>query len=472
MAVEHAARSVAKHATGPVVVVEKSTVPTGTATRLRRTLARERPDLASQLEVVSNPEFLREGKALKDALEPNRILVGAESESAFEVMRRLYAPLVEQGYEIIETDIATSELSKHASNAFLAMKISFANALARLCERAGADVDSVTKVMGKDPRIGPAFLQAGLGYGGFCFPKDLDAFERLASKLGYAFPLLREVARINDEAVDVAVEKIREALWNLEDKRIALLGLAFKPGTDDVRFAPALTLARRLAANGASVVGYDPEAAAEAQSEVPRARDRGGRLRRRLGSPLRRAVHRVGGVRRARPPQAQGRDDLPGGDRRAQLLRPRDAAGRGLLLLPDGTPAHRLAALRSSGTGVVPARRDVPPRSELSALSPPGSLAALSRQAMRCCQLRNRDSRPVRGAQAAFLLAFLYGSRTIVQRVRGLSSSSVLRGSPQRILHRHAERAAKNIPVPSTAPAVLRRTSSVAGERPVRASSW
>jgi UDPglucose 6-dehydrogenase len=269
VAVEHAARSVARCATGRVVVVEKSTVPTGTAARLRRTLRRERPDLAEQLEVVSNPEFLREGKALHDSLHPDRILVGAETEAAFDTMRRLYEPFVAQGHEIVETDIATSELSKHACNAFLAMKISFANALARMCERAGADVVSVTKVMGKDPRIGPSFLGAGLGYGGFCFPKDLDAFERLANRLGYPFPLLREVARINDEAVDAAVEKVTEALWNLEGKRVALLGLAFKPGTDDCRFAPALTLARRLSANGADVVGYDPEAAHEARREAP-----------------------------------------------------------------------------------------------------------------------------------------------------------------------------------------------------------
>ncbi|HYZ47100.1 MAG TPA: UDP-glucose/GDP-mannose dehydrogenase family protein [Actinomycetota bacterium] len=269
VAVEHAARTVARHATGPVVVAEKSTVPTGTAARLRRTLARERPDLASQFDVVSNPEFLREGKALQDSLRPDRILVGAESDRALDKMRELYRPITDEGHELIATDIATSELSKHACNAFLAMKISFSNALARMCEKADADVVAVTKVMGSDPRIGGAFLGAGLGYGGFCFPKDLDAFERLASRLGYAFPLLREVARINEESIDAAIEKVTEALWNLEDKRIALLGLAFKPGTDDVRFAPALTLARRLAANGATVVGYDPQAAAEARAEVP-----------------------------------------------------------------------------------------------------------------------------------------------------------------------------------------------------------
>jgi UDPglucose 6-dehydrogenase len=269
VAVESAARDVARHADGALVVVEKSTVPTGTARRLRSTLHRERPDLAQDIEVVCNPEFLREGAALKDALEPDRILVGAETEQAFGTMRRLYAPLVEKGCDLIETDIATAELTKHASNAFLALKISFINALARLCEHAGADVDAVAEGMGKDPRIGPAFLKAGLGYGGSCFPKDLAAFERLASRLGYQFPMLREVARINDEAIDSAVEKVRDALWNLEEKRVALFGLAFKPGTDDVRFAPALTLARRLVSEGATVVGYDPVAAQAAAREVP-----------------------------------------------------------------------------------------------------------------------------------------------------------------------------------------------------------
>jgi UDPglucose 6-dehydrogenase len=269
VAVEDAAKDVAHHAEGSLVIVEKSTVPTGTAHRLRSTLRRERPDLADELEIVCNPEFLREGSALRDALEPERILIGAESERAFATMRRLYGPLVDRGCELIETDIATAELTKHASNAFLALKISFINAVARLCERAGADVDAVADGMGRDSRIGPAFLNAGLGYGGSCFPKDLAAFERLASRFGYQFPLLREVARINDEAVDACAEKVREALWNLENKRIALFGLAFKPGTDDVRFAPALTLARRLWSEGASVVGYDPVAGDNALQEFP-----------------------------------------------------------------------------------------------------------------------------------------------------------------------------------------------------------
>ena len=268
-AIERAARGIAPALTGPVVVVEKSTVPAGTAERLLRLLRSERPDLVDQIEVVSNPEFLREGQAVQDALNPERILVGARSQRGFEIMRRVYAPLIDQGSRLIETDLPTAELAKHACNAFLALKISFANALARLCERAGADVISVVDVMGSDPRIGRAFLDAGLGYGGFCFPKDLQAFERLAAQLGYDFPLLREVERINREAVEATFEKVRDALWNLEDKRIALLGLAFKPNTDDVRFSPALSLARRLLDEGAGVAGYDPWAGANAKAEVP-----------------------------------------------------------------------------------------------------------------------------------------------------------------------------------------------------------
>jgi UDPglucose 6-dehydrogenase len=185
------------------------------------------------------------------------------------VMRSVFEPLVAQGARLIETDLRTAEMAKHACNAFLALKISFANALARLCEAAGADIVAVTDIMGSDPRIGPAHLRAGLGYGGSCFPKDLLAFSRLADRLGYDFPLLREIARINDEAADAAFQKVEEAVWNLEGKRIALLGLAFKDGTDDVRFSPALAVARRLLAADADVIGFDPKAAATAKAEVP-----------------------------------------------------------------------------------------------------------------------------------------------------------------------------------------------------------
>lgn len=269
VAVERAARGIARHLTGFVVVVEKSTVPAGTSNRLHQVLRQERPDLRDDLEVISNPEFLREGSAVEDSLHPDRLLVGASSQRGFEAMRRLYDPLIQQGHRLIETDIATAELAKHACNAFLALKISYVNAVARVCERAYADVTAVAEVMGSDPRIGRAFLDAGLGYGGYCFPKDLQAFERFADQLGYDFPLLREVARINDEAVEAAVEKVKESVWNLEDKRIALLGLAFKPGTDDVRFSPALALAQQLLDGHASVVGYDPQAGANAKTEIP-----------------------------------------------------------------------------------------------------------------------------------------------------------------------------------------------------------
>jgi UDPglucose 6-dehydrogenase len=267
LAVELSARQAARHATGRLVVAEKSTVPAGTAARLKAFLARERPEV--EFGVVSNPEFLREGTAIRDSLQPERILVGAEDRWAFAVMRRIYEPLTRKGCRLIETDIATAELAKHASNAFLALKISFANALARLAERAGGDVVAVAEVMGSDPRIGRAYLDAGLGFGGSCFHKDLLAFQRVAEELGVYFPLPGEVIRLNEEAIQAAAEKVREALWNVEGKRVALLGLAFKPDTDDVRFAPSLALGRLLLAQGAHVLGYDPKAGANAKAELP-----------------------------------------------------------------------------------------------------------------------------------------------------------------------------------------------------------
>ncbi len=268
VSVEHASRDIARHADPGLVIAEKSTVPRGTAERIRRTVQMERPDL--DFEIVANPEFLREGRALEDTLRPDRIVVGASTDRGFEVMRRLYRPLGDGSPPpIIATDLRTAELSKLACNAFLATKISFANALARLADLAGADVEGITAIMGSDPRIGPAFLGAGLGFGGFCLPKDLDTLERLSSRLGFDFALLREVRRINEEAVAAAVTKIEEAVWNLEGKRVALLGLAFKPGTDDVRSAPALALARRLLADRAAVVAHDPVAGEAAQAELP-----------------------------------------------------------------------------------------------------------------------------------------------------------------------------------------------------------
>jgi UDPglucose 6-dehydrogenase len=184
-------------------------------------------------------------------------------------MRSLYGPLVERGTPLIETDVRTAELSKLASNAFLAMKISFSNALARVAELTDADVVRITEVMGADPRIGREFLRAGLGFGGYCLPKDTQTLQRIAERAGYDFGLLREVMLVNEESVAAVAAKVEEAVWNLEGKRIALLGLAFKAGTDDIRDAPALTLARRFAGEGAVMVGHDPMAAAEARAAVP-----------------------------------------------------------------------------------------------------------------------------------------------------------------------------------------------------------
>jgi UDPglucose 6-dehydrogenase len=267
LAMEQSASQIARHAPDDAVVVEKSTVPAGTADRVLVTLQREGG--GRRFHVASNPEFLREGAAMRDALEPDRIVIGVESTRSLEMLSRLYAPLLDAGVRLIVTDIRTAELAKHASNAFLALKISFANALAQLCERAGADVTDVADVMGSDPRIGRAFLDAGLGYGGYCFPKDVAALKRLSERLGYPLPLLDQVERVNEQAVEAVAAKVEEALWNLEGKRIALLGLAFKAGTDDVRFSPALALAQRLLASGAIVVGCDPRAASNAKEELP-----------------------------------------------------------------------------------------------------------------------------------------------------------------------------------------------------------
>ncbi|CAN5895775.1 UDP-glucose/GDP-mannose dehydrogenase family protein [soil metagenome] len=261
--VQAAAASVSEHATGLVVVAEKSTVPISTGQRIRATLeleARARHNGASY-EVVSNPEFLREGTAVADTLRPDRIVVGADSDAGHEVMRRLYAPMLEQhDCPYVATDVRTAELIKHASNAFLATKISFINAVARICERAGADVETVADAMGHDARIGRAFLNAGLGYGGSCFPKDVRAFVHIADELGYDFAMLRETERINREAHAWPVQQLRRLLWNLEGKTIAVLGLSFKPGTDDIRDAPALRVIEELQAEGANIRAHDPAA--------------------------------------------------------------------------------------------------------------------------------------------------------------------------------------------------------------------
>jgi UDPglucose 6-dehydrogenase len=261
--VQAAASTVSEHASGPVVVAEKSTVPVSTGQRIRETLALEARARSNGVsyEVVSNPEFLREGTAVADTLRPDRIVVGADSAAGHEVMRRLYAPLLEvHDCPYVATDVRTAELIKHASNAFLATKISFINAVARICERAGADVETVADAMGHDARIGRAFLNAGLGYGGSCFPKDVRAFVHIADQLGYDFRMLRETERINREAHAWPVQQLRRLLWNLEGRTVAVLGLSFKPGTDDIRDAPALKVIEELQAEGAAIRAHDPAA--------------------------------------------------------------------------------------------------------------------------------------------------------------------------------------------------------------------
>lgn len=261
--VQAAATAVATHASRPTVVAEKSTVPVRTGERIRQALRLQAQASGGRVvhDVVSNPEFLREGTAVGDTLRPNRIVVGSDSPHGHTAMRTLYTPLLARhDCPYIETDVRTAELIKHASNAFLATKISFMNAVARICEAADADVWQVADAMGHDPRIGRAFLNAGLGYGGSCFPKDVQAFIHIAAELGYDFGLLRETDRINREAKAWPVAQLRRMLWNIADKEIAVLGIAFKPGTDDIRDAPALDVIDALIAEGARVRLHDPVA--------------------------------------------------------------------------------------------------------------------------------------------------------------------------------------------------------------------
>ncbi|RKY39074.1 MAG: UDP-glucose 6-dehydrogenase, partial [Candidatus Omnitrophota bacterium] len=243
------------------LIVEKSTVPVQTGFKVKETIIRFRKNNTS-FDIASNPEFLREGKALYDFFYPARIVIGVESKRAEKILKEIYAPLKAK---IVVTDINTAELIKHASNSFLATKISFMNAVARICDLAGADVKKVSEAVGLDPRIGGDFLNAGIGWGGSCFPKDLEAFRYISKKLGYDFSLLEEVKRINNEQKIYFVEKVKESLWILKDKKIAVLGLSFKPDTDDLRNAPSLDIIESFLQEGAKIVAYDPQANKEAK---------------------------------------------------------------------------------------------------------------------------------------------------------------------------------------------------------------
>jgi UDPglucose 6-dehydrogenase len=267
------------------VIVEKSTVPVYTNEWIRRVLHRHGIDPAL-FDVVSNPEFLREGSAIVDFLHPDRIVVGAGTERAADLLKRIYAPLTTGTYyevpgslpgicsatepaRILITSPQSSEIIKHASNAFLALKISFINAVANLAESVDADIEDIAAGIGLDARIGPKFLKAGLGYGGSCFPKDVAAFHYVAQQQGLNFELLEEVRRINDAQRDVFFNKVRAALWTLRGKRIAALGLSFKGGTDDIRESPALDIIQRLIEAGSIVTVYDPAATERTKAILP-----------------------------------------------------------------------------------------------------------------------------------------------------------------------------------------------------------
>lgn len=273
-AIDSVARQIAAEAQTSKLVVEKSTVPARTGLELSRALAAYTKDSKLKFRVASNPEFLREGTAVGDFFHPDRIVVGVDDPAAAEELREIYRPILERKFhcpihkgacpvdpkgEFIVTSINSAELIKHASNSFLALKISYANMIADLCEKIGADVEEVTHAMGLDPRIGTQFLKAGLGFGGFCFPKDVQAFIHLSASVGVDFEILKATERVNKQRIERFLEKIHKALWVVKGKRIAVLGLAFKANTDDIRFAPALDVVKKLLDEGAEVHATDPE---------------------------------------------------------------------------------------------------------------------------------------------------------------------------------------------------------------------
>jgi UDPglucose 6-dehydrogenase len=274
-AIDRVAQMIAAESTSDKLVVEKSTVPARTGQQLKRVLSIYGRSGSHRFRVASNPEFLREGTAVGDFLHPDRIVIGVDDETAEAQLREIYKPVLEQNFACpvhdgacppakkpawLVTTINSAELIKHASNSFLAIKISYANMVSDLAEKLGANIEEVMNGVGLDPRIGPHFLKPGLGFGGFCLPKDLQAFVRLAERHGVDFSMLREAERINHQRVHNFVEKLRQSLWVLKGKKIALLGLAFKANTDDIRFAPSIDLIKRLREEGVHLTAYDPQA--------------------------------------------------------------------------------------------------------------------------------------------------------------------------------------------------------------------
>jgi UDPglucose 6-dehydrogenase len=262
--IEKVAREIAQCLTpelGYRVIVDKSTVPVKTGDKVEQTVRRYAPE-GVEFGVVSNPEFLREGCAVDDLLHPDRVVIGSNDDRALAYMQKIYEPFVAP---VLVTDINSAELIKHAANSFLALKISYINAVANICEASGADVEKVAECIGMDKRIGRSFLNAGLGYGGSCFPKDIKAFIHISETLGQPFGLLKEVESINAAQLDRFLNKIREKLWVFREKKIALWGLAFKQNTDDVRESVAIKLAQKMLKEGAIVAATDPEALGTAQ---------------------------------------------------------------------------------------------------------------------------------------------------------------------------------------------------------------
>ncbi|MCB4755594.1 MAG: UDP-glucose/GDP-mannose dehydrogenase family protein [Elusimicrobia bacterium] len=254
--VEACTREVARYVKKYTLLVEKSTVPVQTGERIKKTLSNIHPSWGL-IEVASNPEFLREGSAIKDFLKPDRIVIGVQSKKAEKILRELYAKIK---VPIVVTDIRSAEIIKHASNSFLALKISYMNAISQICEKVGADVVKVAEGMGYDTRIGRSFLSAGIGYGGSCFPKDVSAFIKIAEKNGYDFQLLKNTSHINQQQRESIVKKLEDALWTLKDKTIGIWGLSFKPDTDDLRNAPSKDIVQSLLGHGARLKAHDPVA--------------------------------------------------------------------------------------------------------------------------------------------------------------------------------------------------------------------
>jgi len=259
--IENVARDIAVHMKSYKVIVEKSTVPVNTGERVREVIC-DIKGRKIKFDVVSNPEFLREGSAIDDFMHPDRVVLGVDSKKAKDILIGLYKPL---NAPMVITDIKGAEIIKHAANSFLATKISFINAISNICDKVGTDVSLVAKGIGMDKRINMSFLKAGVGYGGSCFPKDVDAFIHICYTLGYDFGILREVKRINEEQKKNVVQKVEKLLWNLNGKTIGILGLSFKPNTDDIRSAPSLTIINELEEAGCNVKAYDPKAMGKAK---------------------------------------------------------------------------------------------------------------------------------------------------------------------------------------------------------------